>query len=195
MRLAFRRLGLQQRRGIFRWRLSRRLSSLADPLVRNPLAMAIGNAKAAASIFNASIFEAPIFEESLMPARPLSPHLTVYRFSLTMALSILHRITGVLLTLGLLLLGWWLLSVANGPQTYETARQFMSGWFVKLLLAVWLAAFVYHLCTGIRHLIWDLALSMEKPEARQSGPAVIIAALLLFLILGYLAFIRHGGAS
>lgn len=129
-----------------------------------------------------------------MPARPLSPHLTVYRLSWTMLLSGLHRISGVVLSAGLLLLIWWLLAVANGPESFETARHFLSGWFVKLLLAAWLASFSLHLCTGIRHLIFDTATSMELPEMRQTRPAVVIAAVLLFLILGYLVFVRHGGA-
>ena len=129
-----------------------------------------------------------------MPARPLSPHLSVYRFMYTMVLSILHRMTGVFLSLGLLLLVWWLMALASGPSTYAGAETFMSGWFVKLLLAGWLASFVYHLCNGIRHLTWDLGLGMEKREARQSGYAVVLAALILFLVIGYLAFVRHGGA-
>jgi succinate dehydrogenase / fumarate reductase cytochrome b subunit len=129
-----------------------------------------------------------------MPARPLSPHLSVYRIMYTMALSILHRITGVILSIGLLLLAWWLMSVASGPAAYATAHSVMSGWFVKLLLIGWLAAFVYHLCNGIRHLTWDLGLGMEKHESRQSGRAMVIAAVVLFLALGYLAFFVQGGA-
>ncbi len=129
-----------------------------------------------------------------MAERPLSPHLSVYRMWPTMVLSGLHRITGMALTAGLLLFTWWLLSVAAGPAQFETSRQVLGSGFVKLLLAGWLFSFVYHLCTGIRHLIWDMAKRMERPDVRQTRVGVIAAALVLFLTLGYLAFVRHWGA-
>lgn len=129
-----------------------------------------------------------------MAERPLSPHLSVYRMWPTLVLSGLHRITGMALTVGLLLFTWWLWSVAAGPEPFESSRQILGGWFVKLLLAGWLFSFAYHLCTGIRHLIFDMTYSMERPEVRQTRVAVIVAALLLFLTLGYLAFVRHWGA-
>ena len=93
---------------------------------------------------------------------------------------------------GLLLLAWWLMAVASGPTAYAAAHSFISGWFVKLLLLGWLASFAYHLCNGIRHLIWDLGLGMEKHEARQSGRAMLLAAVGLFLVLGYLAYFVQG---
>lgn len=123
-----------------------------------------------------------------MSARPTSPHQSVYRFAYTMALSILHRITGVMLSVGLLILVWWLSALARGPDVYAKAETLLSGWFAKLLLAGWLASFCYHLCNGVRHLTWDAGLGMEKHEARRSGWAVVVAALVLLAVLGYLAF-------
>ena len=123
-----------------------------------------------------------------MRERPLSPHLTVYRFMYTMALSIMHRITGVAQAVGLLILAWWLMALATGPAAYERAMGVLGSWFGKLLLAGWLLAFVYHLCNGIRHLTWDLGLGMEKAEARKSGVAMVVAVAIIFAALAWLAF-------
>lgn len=122
-----------------------------------------------------------------MSARPISPHLSAYRFGYTMLFSILHRITGLILSVGLLVLAWWLMALANGPAAYAIAETFLLSWFAKTLLAGWLASFCYHLCNGIRHLTWDLGVGMEKQEARRSAWAAIVAALVLFAALGYLA--------
>ena len=123
-----------------------------------------------------------------MRQRPLSPHLGIYRFMYTMATSIAHRITGVVLSAGLLLLVWWLLAAALGAGAYATALAVLSSGFVKLLLAGWLLAFCYHLCNGLRHLAWDLGYGLEKPEARRSATVVVVATLLLAAAFIYAAF-------
>jgi succinate dehydrogenase / fumarate reductase cytochrome b subunit len=130
-----------------------------------------------------------------MRERPLSPHLSVYRFMYTMALSIAHRITGVIQSVGLLLLAWWLMAAAGDAAGYETAMAVLGSPLVKLLLAGWLLAFVYHLVNGIRHLTWDAGIGMEKPEARRSATIAIVATLLLFAVFAWLLFARSGGAS
>jgi succinate dehydrogenase / fumarate reductase cytochrome b subunit len=130
-----------------------------------------------------------------MRERPLSPHLSVYRFMYTMALSIAHRITGVIQSVGLLLLAWWLMAAAGDAAGYETAMTVLGSPLVKLLLAGWLLAFVYHLVNGIRHLTWDAGIGMEKPEARRSATIAIVATLLLFAVFAWLLFARSGGAS
>ena len=123
-----------------------------------------------------------------MRPRPLSPHLGVYRFMYTMATSIAHRITGVILSVGFVLLVGWLLAAALGAEAYATAVAVLSRGFVKLLLAGWLVAFCYHLCNGLRHLGWDLGRGLEKAEARRSATVVVIATLLLAGAFIYAAF-------
>jgi succinate dehydrogenase / fumarate reductase, cytochrome b subunit len=123
-----------------------------------------------------------------MASRPLSPHLSVYRFMYTMAMSIAHRITGIVLSAGLLLLVWWLMAVATGPAAYAGASRLLGSGVVQWLLAGWLLAFVYHLCNGIRHLTWDVGIGLEKREARRSAGVTIAAIVLLFAVLGYWAF-------
>lgn len=114
-------------------------------------------------------------------ARPLSPFMIgpYYRPQLTSMLSILHRATGVLLTLGTLLLAYWLLALASGPEAYEAAQKCIGSWFGRLCLFGWSAALFYHLCNGIRHLFWDAGLGFEIKTAYASGYAVIIATAIL----------------
>jgi succinate dehydrogenase / fumarate reductase cytochrome b subunit len=124
-----------------------------------------------------------------MRARPLSPHLSIYRFMYTMALSIAHRIAGVALSVGLLLFAYWLMAAAAGEQAYAAALGILSTPVVKVLLAGWLLAFVYHLCNGIRHLTWDAGIGMEKHEARRSAVVTLVVTVLLFALLAYFAFV------
>jgi succinate dehydrogenase / fumarate reductase cytochrome b subunit len=130
-----------------------------------------------------------------MRERPLSPHLDVYRFWPTMALSITHRITGVILSVGLLLLAWWLMAAAGDAAGYAAAIAVLGSTPVKVLLAGWLLAFVYHFVNGLRHLSFDAGLGMEKHEARRSGVIAVVVTLLAFALLGWLLFLRHGGAA
>jgi succinate dehydrogenase / fumarate reductase cytochrome b subunit len=129
-----------------------------------------------------------------MRERPLSPHLTVYRFMYTMALSIVHRITGVVLSIGLLLLAWWLMAAASGPQSFDTATTLLSGWFFQLLLAGWLVSFVYHLCNGIRHLTWDVGMGLEKHQARRSAAITLVATVLISALLAWFAFFARSAS-
>ncbi len=129
-----------------------------------------------------------------MRERPLSPHLQVWRFTTGMAMSIANRITGVILSVGLLVLVWWLMAAATGPAAYGGATRLLSNGFVQLLLAGWLASFAYHLCNGIRHLTWDLGLGMERDEAKRSGLVTLFATVVITIALGYLAFIARGAS-
>ena len=127
-----------------------------------------------------------------MRQRPLSPHLDVYRFAYTMATSILHRITGVVLSAGLLVLVWWLLAAAGDSEGYASVAAALGSGPMQVLLAGWVIAFVYHLCNGIRHLIWDLGYGLEKAEARRSARWVVIATVLISLALLYAGFVLRG---
>jgi succinate dehydrogenase / fumarate reductase cytochrome b subunit len=109
--------------------------------------------------------------------RPLSPHLQVYRPQLTSMLSILHRLTGVFLTAGLLLLSYWLVSAAAGQSWYDCAQWFLTSWLGYALLLGFSYALFFHLCNGIRHLFWDLGLGFELRCAYVSGWLVVLASL------------------
>ena len=110
---------------------------------------------------------------------PLSPHLTIYRWQITMVLSILHRATGVFMSIGLLLLTCWLLSLASGQQAYDNLAVYMHSWYGKAILIAFTFSLYLHLCNGIRHLFWDVGLGFQIPTFHKSGYAVVIATLLL----------------
>lgn len=114
--------------------------------------------------------------------RPLSPHLQVYKPQYTSILSITHRATGVALAVGTLLLIYWLVGAAGGPESYAAAQGFIGSFFGRLLLFGWSAALFYHLCNGIRHLFWDAGYGFELAEVYRSGWAVVVAAAGLTLI-------------
>jgi succinate dehydrogenase / fumarate reductase cytochrome b subunit len=113
--------------------------------------------------------------------RPLSPHLQIYRPQITSFLSITHRITGVALAFGTLVLAWWLGAAAYGPDAYERATMFLGSGLGRLLLFGWSFALYFHLCNGIRHLFWDSGRGFEIKQITNSGYLVILGALVLTL--------------
>jgi succinate dehydrogenase / fumarate reductase, cytochrome b subunit len=116
--------------------------------------------------------------------RPLSPHLSVYRWQITMMMSIAHRITGVGLTLAAVLVVWWFLAAASGPEAFARANGFLTSWFGLLLLVPSLAAFWYHFLNGVRHLMWDTGHGLEIPQVYSSGYIVLgLTAALTVLTL------------
>jgi succinate dehydrogenase / fumarate reductase cytochrome b subunit len=110
--------------------------------------------------------------------RPVSPHAGIYRWEITNTLSILHRVTGVLLTGGLLVLVCWLLALASGPEVYANVHAFYASAWFKLPLAGWAFCFFFHLGNGIRHLFWDVGVGFGHAQIRASGWAVVVAAVL-----------------
>jgi succinate dehydrogenase / fumarate reductase, cytochrome b subunit len=125
-----------------------------------------------------------------MAHRPLSPHLTIYRFAYTMALSILHRITGVALAAGLFVLVAWLWAIAGGTAAHAAFQQLAGGLVLRVLLALWVVAFVYHLTNGIRHLFWDAGMGLERAQARRSAAVVVVIVPLLSALLIYLLYTK-----
>ncbi len=115
-------------------------------------------------------------------ARPLSPHLQVYRPQLTSVLSITHRATGVALAVGTLLLTWWLIAAATGPEQFATVQAVLGSWIGKLLLLGWTLSLFYHLANGIRHLFWDMGLGFDLKTTYRSGWAVLIATVVLTVV-------------
>lgn len=122
--------------------------------------------------------------------RPLSPHLQVYRPQLTSTLSILHRLTGVALAFGALLLIYWLAAAAAGGESFATAQALIGSFIGRLLLFGWTFALFYHLCNGIRHLFWDAGYGFDLPAVYRSGWIVVVASIALTLaswVAGYAA--------
>lgn len=108
--------------------------------------------------------------------RPLSPHLQIYRWYLTMALSIAHRTSGVALSVGLLFLTWWLLALAGGDESFARVEWWKDSVLGFLFLFGMTFALTYHLGNGIRHLVWDIGYGFEPEVAQKSGIAVLIFA-------------------
>jgi succinate dehydrogenase / fumarate reductase cytochrome b subunit len=116
-------------------------------------------------------------------ARPLSPHLTIYRWPMTMVVSILHRVTGMALSLGLILLVAWAAAIADGAEAYGRLAGLLQSGLGRLLLAALSFAFFFHFANGVRHLFWDAGFGFEIPQANASGWAVIVSTVVL--TLGY----------
>ena len=122
-------------------------------------------------------------------ARPLSPHLQVYRPQITTVLSITHRLTGVALAFGSLLLVAWLVVLAAGSETrYTEFNAFLRGPIGLLLMLGWTWALFFHLANGIRHLFWDAGLGFELAATTRSGWAVVIASVGLTLLAWVVGF-------
>lgn len=126
-------------------------------------------------------------------SRPLSPHLQVYRLQWTMLFSITHRITGVGLALGTVLVVWWLAALAVGPAYFAAVQSILGSWIGRLLIFGWTWAAFYHLCNGIRHLFWDMGRGFEIPSARASGMTVAAMSVVLTLVAWSLAYALRGG--
>ncbi|HBZ43742.1 MAG TPA: succinate dehydrogenase, cytochrome b556 subunit [Maritimibacter sp.] len=114
--------------------------------------------------------------------RPLSPHLQVYRWPLNMAMSIFHRITGVGLAVTAILVTWYFLALATGPEYFETASAVLTSWFGDIVMFLSLVALWFHFMNGIRHLVWDTGSSFGQRRVYRSGIAAIVAAVVMTII-------------
>ena len=110
--------------------------------------------------------------------RPLSPHLQVYRPQITSVLSVMHRGTGVTLSLGAVVLLYWLVSIAGGEQAYDNAHTILSSGLFKLFYIGWCFCFFYHLGNGVRHLVWDVGIGLDRAHYHMSGWCVVIFSLI-----------------
>jgi succinate dehydrogenase / fumarate reductase cytochrome b subunit len=119
--------------------------------------------------------------------RPLSPHLSIYRLSLSMVMSGVHRITGLALCAGMLMLTWWLLAAAAGQNAYGTFETFAASWIGKLILVGFSWSLLHHLFGGLRYLLWDLGYGLEPAERewllRANLICSVVATVILWLIL------------
>jgi succinate dehydrogenase / fumarate reductase, cytochrome b subunit len=123
--------------------------------------------------------------------RPLSPFMfpTWYRFQITSLLSILHRLTGIALAVGSILLAWWLVAVAAGGELFAATHAFIASPIGVLLLFLWSIAFFYHLCNGIRHLAWDAGHGFEIRQASHTGYTVLAATAVLTVLAWLYVFL------
>ncbi len=121
--------------------------------------------------------------------RPLSPHLQVWKWTLTMTMSILHRATGVANTVGLLVIVWWLLAAATGPEAYDTFMMFATSFVGKLMFIGWTFAIYLHMLGGIRHLIMDTGRLLDIKTSNMAvlfiwASAVVLTAITWLTISG-----------
>ena len=123
--------------------------------------------------------------------RPLSPHLQVYRWQITMLMSILHRASGIVLVAGAFGFAWWLLAVAAGGDAYASASACLASPLGRVALFGFSLAMVYHLLNGIRHLLWDAGRGFEIPEVYRSGYTVF-ALTVVFTALIWIVALRGG---
>lgn len=119
--------------------------------------------------------------------RPLSPHLQVYRWGITMWLSSLHRITGLLLSVGAIALAVWLIALASGAQSYAAVQRLFASGAFKVLLVGWTLCFFLHLANGVRHLAWDTGAGFDKKTISASGWTVIVFTVIATAAFSWLA--------
>ncbi|HEX7046941.1 MAG TPA: succinate dehydrogenase, cytochrome b556 subunit [Gammaproteobacteria bacterium] len=126
---------------------------------------------------------------------PLSPHLSVYRWQITMTLSILHRASGIALSVGSIVLAWWLASVAIGGETYEWTAGIITHPVGIAFLFGWSVVFFYHLANGIRHLLWDAGVGFEIPQFYASGWTVLVFVVVATAGTWWFAWSAMGGTA
>jgi succinate dehydrogenase / fumarate reductase cytochrome b subunit len=126
-------------------------------------------------------------------ARPLSPHLSIYRWPITMTMSIAHRVTGCALYFGTLLVAWWLTAVASGPNVYSVFQSVASSWFGRLVLFGYTWALMHHMLGGVRHLIWDNIIGMEPGEREWLATANLYGSVALTIVIWIVIYMFTGG--
>lgn len=125
-------------------------------------------------------------------ARPLSPHLTIYRAPITMTTSILHRITGGALYFGTLLVAWWLIAAATSETYFDFVNGIFGSWFGRLVLLGYTWALVLHMLGGIRHLIWDTGAGLEKLTASKIAWATVAGSIVLTVLIWIAGYAARG---
>ena len=134
----------------------------------------------------AGIDQSPIAKQQ---RRPLSPHLQVYSFALTMAMSIAHRITGVGLYAGTLLLAWWLIAAATSASAFVSVTWFISTIIGRLILFGFTWALFHHMLGGVRHFIWEAGYGMDHPQREYLAQATLVGGLVLTVLVWIAAYV------
>ena len=126
-------------------------------------------------------------------ARPLSPHLQIYKPMLTMMMSIAHRITGAALYFGMALIAWWLIAAASGPNAYADFEAFSGSIIGRIILFGYTWALMHHMLGGIRHLIWDTLHGLEPADREMLALATLIGSIALTVLLWVIGYLAMGG--
>lgn len=129
------------------------------------------------------------------PERPLSPHLLHYHWPLPMVMSLLHRMTGMGLYFGTLLMAWWLIAAASGPNAYATVGAVTNSIFGRLVLVGYTWALIHHMLGGIRHLIWDTGRGFSPSEREWLSVATGVGSIGLTALLWVVGYLSIGGAQ
>jgi succinate dehydrogenase / fumarate reductase cytochrome b subunit len=133
-----------------------------------------------------------VAEPRIQTERPLSPHLGIYHFSITMAMSILHRITGCALYFGTLLLVWWLLAASSSARQFDIVSALFASWFGQLVLLGYTWALLHHMLGGIRHFIWDTLHGLEPGDREFLAYATMVGSVVLTLAVWVLGYMLKG---
>jgi succinate dehydrogenase / fumarate reductase cytochrome b subunit len=132
-------------------------------------------------------------QRPLATARPLSPHMTIYRWPVTMMTSITHRFTGTGLAAGAVILAWWLVSISNGPEGFQSFHA-IADTPIGLLVLFGLAwSLIYHFLNGVRHLAWDLGYGFDKKIAERNSAIIFALSIIGALAVFALGWTGHGG--
>lgn len=124
--------------------------------------------------------------------RPLSPHLQIYKPMLTMMMSIFHRVTGAALYFGTVLLAWWLIAAATGPDYFEFVNNLFGSFIGRLVLFGYSWALFHHMLGGMRHLVWDTGRGFELPTIEYMAWVTLIGSLSLTVIIWVLGYMAMG---
>lgn len=133
----------------------------------------------------------PMIEHKSQIERPLSPHLQIYRLTITMAMSIMHRISGAALYTGMALFVWWLFAASN-PRDFDRFNAVAGSWIGRLVLFGFTWALLHHMLGGLRHLIWDTARGLEPGERELLAWATLVGSVTLTIIVWLLAYMVRG---
>jgi succinate dehydrogenase / fumarate reductase, cytochrome b subunit len=126
--------------------------------------------------------------------RPLSPHLQIYRPMLTMLMSIAHRISGAANAAGFVLLAWWLVAIATGPDAYAQASHFFASTIGRIVLFLFTWSLVHHMLGGIRHLVWDTGRALDKTSIEVLAWLTIIGSIALTVLIWYAGYALRGSS-
>jgi succinate dehydrogenase / fumarate reductase cytochrome b subunit len=132
-------------------------------------------------------------QRPLAATRPLSPHMTVYRWPVTMMTSITHRFTGLGLAVGAVILAWWLVSISNGPEGFQNFHAIADTPVGLLVLFGLTWSLIYHFLNGVRHLAWDLGYGFDKKDAERNSVIILALSIIGALTVFALAWTGHGG--
>jgi succinate dehydrogenase / fumarate reductase, cytochrome b subunit len=123
--------------------------------------------------------------------RPLSPHIQIYRWQLTMVMSIVHRVTGGALYFGTLLLAGWLVALASGPGPFATAHAIAGSWLGLLVLFGYSWALIHHMLGGLRYFVWDFGYALGKPARDQIALANLVLSIVITVVLWAIALMVY----